>query len=400
MHTPPDPPIDVAAETDAGVIRSVVNAAKHGLVDRDVLVEVLVLAAIAGEHVLVVGPPGTAKSEAVRRVAGHLGGSYFEYLLGRFTEPNEIFGPVDIRRLRDGIVEVETAGMLPEAEVAFLDEVFLGSTAILNTLLGMLNEGVYRRGSTLKNCPLRLCVGASNSLPDDPALAAFADRFLVRVFVDQISDSRLEDLLDVGWRSGTRRGAVPGQVDDSDHSAGPVGSIATIDRLRATAASMDLSPIQPVIGTAIRRLRGAGIAITDRRAVHAQSLVAAAAAVAGRSTATVADLWPLPLIARTADAQVLARETLDDLLANSDSSALPFAAEELSLGPAARASRIESDCRALAESVSVEPGVPLGRDDRLRFEAVLREIDAGFGPEDLPPNLVPVRAWLVGAVQS
>ena len=97
---------------------------------------------------------------------------------------------------------------------------------------------------------------------------------------------------------------------------------------------------------------------------------------------------------------MLARETLDDLLANSDSSALPFAAEELSLGPAARASRIESDCRALAESVSVEPGVPLGRDDRLRFEAVLREIDAGFGPEDLPPNLVPVRAWLVGAVQS
>src|SRR4051812_4127930 len=155
-------------------VRAAIARAQMGLVDREPIAEAVVLCAVAGEHLLVVGPPGTGKSEAVRRVAEELGGTYFEYLVGRFTEPNELFGPIDLRRLREGVVEVETAGMLPEAEVAFLDEVFLGSTAILNTLLGMLNERVFRRGSPVLACPLRVCVGAANTLPDNPAPAPFA----------------------------------------------------------------------------------------------------------------------------------------------------------------------------------------------------------------------------------
>jgi MoxR-like ATPase len=155
-------------------IRAVVAQACHGLVQRETLVELLVLCPVAREHLLVVGPPGTAKSEAVRRIARGLGGAYFEYLIGRFTEPTEIFGPVNLRRLKEGFVETETAGMLPEAEIAFLDEVFLGSTAILNTLLAILNERTFRRGHTIMNCPLRVCVGASNRLPEDEHLAALA----------------------------------------------------------------------------------------------------------------------------------------------------------------------------------------------------------------------------------
>ncbi len=88
-------------ELPAAALRAAITTASAGLVDRETLVELVALAAVAGEHVLVVGPPGTAKSEAVRRVAGALGGRYFEYLLGRFTEPTEIFGPVDLRRLRE-----------------------------------------------------------------------------------------------------------------------------------------------------------------------------------------------------------------------------------------------------------------------------------------------------------
>ena len=190
----------------SGELRAAIRAAAAGLLERDALVEVLFLAAIAGEHVLVVGPPGTAKSQVVRRVAEQLGGSYFEYLLGRFTEPNEIFGPVDLRKLREGTVEIETAGMLPEADIAFIDEVFLGSTAILNTLLGILNERTFRRGSTVIEVPLRLCVGASNSMPTDPSLAAFADRFLVRMFVEPIDDGLMEDLLKTTWDAGVDGG--------------------------------------------------------------------------------------------------------------------------------------------------------------------------------------------------
>jgi MoxR-like ATPase len=141
---------------DVTAVREAVAAAQSGLVDRELIAEVVMLCAVAGEHALVVGAPGTAKSAAVRTIARQLGGTYFEYVLGRFTEPNEIFGPVDLRRLADGVVEIETAGMLPEAEIAFLDEVFLGSTAILNTLLGLLNERVFRRGATRLESPLRV----------------------------------------------------------------------------------------------------------------------------------------------------------------------------------------------------------------------------------------------------
>ncbi len=88
--------------------------------------------------------------------------------------------------------------MLPEADIAFLDEVFLGSTAILNTLLSLLNERTFRRGRTIMTCPLRVCVGAANSVPDDYTLSAFADRFLARLFVEPVADSRIEELLEAG----------------------------------------------------------------------------------------------------------------------------------------------------------------------------------------------------------
>lgn len=169
-------------------IRDAIRTATTGLIGRNQLAELIVLAAVAQEHLLVVGPPGTAKSAVVRRVAQAMGGRYFEYLLGRFTEPSELFGPVDLRKLREGTVETDVSGMLPEADIAFLDEVFLGSTAILNTLLGVLNERRFRRGHTQLDCPLRVCVGAANGLPEDEALAAFGDRFLLHLFVEAVPD--------------------------------------------------------------------------------------------------------------------------------------------------------------------------------------------------------------------
>src|SRR6516164_4352997 len=135
----------VDIEVMAASLRQAIADAANGLVERETLVELIILAAVAQEHLLVIGPPGTAKSAAVHRVAQATGGRYFEYLLGRFTEPNEIFGPVDLRKLREGTVETDVSGMLPEAEIAFLDEIFQGSSAILNTLLGILNERVFRR---------------------------------------------------------------------------------------------------------------------------------------------------------------------------------------------------------------------------------------------------------------
>src|SRR5271155_3858961 len=113
---------------------------------KDEVIRLMLVASIAGEHAVLVGPPGTAKSALIRTFARLLRASYFEYLLTRFTEPNEIFGPVDISAFREGRYERRTEGMLPEAEIVFLDEVFKSNSAILNALLTLLNERRYTSG--------------------------------------------------------------------------------------------------------------------------------------------------------------------------------------------------------------------------------------------------------------
>ena len=259
-------------------LRESITQASQGLIEREALVEVIALAAVAREHLLVIGPPGTGKSQAVRRFSTSIGGSYFEYLLGRFTEPGRVFGPIDIRRLKEGVFESVTAGMLPEAEVAFLDEVFQGSTAILNTLLGILNERRFRRGHTRVDCPLRVCIGASNELPEDESLAAFADRFLLRVFVEPVPDTHLEELLEGGWQSA--------------RSVEPCATTAHVDVLAEAVSRADMSGVRDRLAHAIRLLRGAGIGLSDRRAVKVQRVVAAAAVLDGRDSPTEVDLWP------------------------------------------------------------------------------------------------------------
>jgi MoxR-like ATPase len=370
-----------AWQGSAETLRLALTDAGRGLIEREALVETIALAAVAGEHLLVIGPPGTAKSEAVRRVARAVGGNYFEYLLGRFTEPSEIFGPIDLRRLREGVVETETAGMLPEAEIAFLDEVFLGSSAILNTLLGLLNERVFRRGHTIKQVPLRVCVGASNALPEDPALAAFADRFLLRSFVEPIPSPRLEDLLEGGWSLVT-------QTD------GQRASIADMDALANASRQADLGPVRPFLAHALRTLRAAGILLTDRRAVRVQRLIAAAATLAGRTSPTEADLWPLILALPTSEEQSLGRDSLRDLLTATENATLRAAAEEASLGPLVRAARLAAAGRqTLAERPETAEVGPLAV-WRLKLEGIVREIDAGFVPESLPHELAAVRTQI------
>lgn len=361
------------AERAAAALQAVVKQAAQGLIDREVLVELIVLGAIAHEHVLVIGEPGTAKSAAVRRVATALGGSYFEYLLGRFTEPSEIFGPIDLLELQRGKLETRTTGMLPEAQIAFLDEVFQGSSAILNTLLGVLNERKFRRGHALRDVPLRLCVGASNALPDNPSLAAFADRFLIRVFVSPVADSELEALLTAGF------------AEHGPNEA--LASMQDVDVLARAVDRTDLSAVQSRLAESIRTLRRAGIALSDRRIVRAQRLVAAASVLAGRARASFADLWPLVYAVPTEVEQVTAREVLQALLKEAESP-LAAAALDASAGLLARAQRIE---RVATELLAEHPPEAEQSAWRLKLEAICREIDATFAPDALPAALQPIR---------
>lgn len=366
----------------AASIRSVADRASHGLVDRRALVESVLLAAVAQEHVLVVGPPGTAKSQAVRQLAESVGDRYFEYLISKFTEPSEIFGTVDLAELRAGRVVVDTTDMLPEAQLAFLDEIFLGSSAILNTLLGILNERVYRRGHTVRYCPLRICVGASNELPTDPTLAAFADRFLVRIFVERVADPFLEDLLSAGWESSRR--PVPGDTD-------PIGGI--LDVAASFVDQVDLSSTRPLLAQAVRLLRRRGIDLSDRRVVRTQRLIAAAAVLDGRTVASPADLWPVVLVIPTHADQVRGEEILHELLLETRNQVATAAAEETSHGPAARAARLVDAAR---EALAAAPDEAR----RLRLEGLAREIDASFDREALPAELAALRSQIVEALSE
>lgn len=369
----------------AARLRDAIREATDGLIDREHLAELLILAAVAQEHLLVIGPPGTAKSAVVRRVAQSLGGNYFEYLLGRFTEPSELFGPVNLNKLREGLVETDIGGMLPEAEIAFLDEVFLGSTAILNTLLGLLNERQFRRGHTRIACPLRVCVGAANGLPEDESLAAFADRFLLHVFVDAVPDARLEDLLAGGWQM-------------SRHDVVARAELASLDTLNRAVPEVDMAGVRGDLAHAIRQLRQANIFLSDRRIVKAQRLIAAAAVLAGRMQAQRADLWPLLYAIPTASGQQGARETLREMLADARHPLLHAVVEEAAQQPLSRVARmLESGTRLLADD-SAPAAEAAGV--RQQIEALLREIDANFAAIDLPAELATCRSALATKAAS
>ena len=141
-----DHPADFRLILARRLTTDVLGPLKSTFVDKDEIVDLLGICLVGGENLFILGPPGTAKSAIVHELASRIEGRSFDYLLTRFTEPSEIFGPFDIRRLRDGDLVTNTEGMLPEASLVFLDELLNANSAILNSLLMVLNERVFRRG--------------------------------------------------------------------------------------------------------------------------------------------------------------------------------------------------------------------------------------------------------------
>jgi len=308
------PPVN--PETVQRLRSDVLDPLRQRFAGRDELIELLALVLVAGENLLIVGPPGTAKSELVAELARRLDGRYFEYLLTRFTEPSELFGPVDITRLREGEITTRTRGMLPEAEIAFLDEVFNAGSAILNTLLGILDNGVFRRAGETRRAPLISVLGATNSVPDDPELRALEDRFAVRIEVDLLGDRQIGTLLERGWA--IERSRLSPRGDNDAHTS---FSCDELRELHRAVAACDVTAVRPPLETAIRRARAGGVRLSDRRAVKLQRLAAASAVLCGRVTALPTDLWPLRYIWERSDDRPILEEIVDELTVASDDGA-------------------------------------------------------------------------------
>tara|TARA_R110002096_G_scaffold292224_2_gene486603 strand:+ start:45397 stop:46611 length:1215 start_codon:yes stop_codon:yes gene_type:complete len=294
MEVPPQNPspgpgqsVDVAKlGTQFQEIARILNS--HFL-DKQEIIRLLIISAIAGEHMVLVGPPGTAKSALIRMFAKLVNASYFEYLLTRFTEPNELFGPVDIRAFREGQYTRRTEKMIPEAEIVFLDEIFKSNSAILNSLLAVINERRYSNGPDIMQVPLISLYAASNEAPNDENLSAMFDRFLLRVLSKNLDSYHFHELLNRGVANEVRR------MSGDSSGLKPVISADELRHLHANFGKYMSFPedFMAKYKGLIFQIRSEGITVSDRRAVKLLKLFAAAAIFDGRKQVNDSDFFIL-----------------------------------------------------------------------------------------------------------
>jgi MoxR-like ATPase len=259
-------------------VEKVFSALRSGLVERDEALWLSLLAALSGEHFLLIGPPGTAKSTLARRLHLAFRGRYFERLLTRFSVPEEIFGPLSLRGLERDVYERLTDGYLPTASIAFLDEIFKANSAILNALLGVLNERVIDQGPRRDAVPLVCLIGASNELPDSEELAALSDRFILRYEVGPVSQDAFAELVSAA----DVRDPLP------EHLAFDEDELRTI---REAAREVALPPcVMDFVRDLRARLAGQGIYVSDRRWRKSFDVLRVSAKIGDREAVGLSDL--------------------------------------------------------------------------------------------------------------
>mgnify|MGYP001195818184 FL=1 len=259
-------------------LRKIRAELKARYLERDEVIDGAFCALLTGSHLLLVGPPGTAKSQLANDVCRRIEGAhYFQWLLTKFTTPEELFGAVSLKGLENDEYRRVTAGKLPEAHIAFLDEIFKASSSILNTLLTVMNERIFYNGTEKTAIPLITLFGASNELPsEEDELEALYDRFLLRYVVDYIKeDFRFLKMLN----------------SDDGETGGLTITSSELESCAAGAREVAVpSNILKLISRIRKELAKKGIVPSDRRYKHSVSLLKARAYLEGRGSVSEEDL--------------------------------------------------------------------------------------------------------------
>lgn len=266
-------------------LQQIESELKTELLEREEAIRAALVAIISKTHLVLLGPPGTAKSLLVTTIADRFcdpagnGLSYFVYLLTRFTTPEELFGPVSVHGLKNDTYQRITTHKLPETELAFLDEVFKASSAVLNSLLEVLNNRVYDNGTTRQSVPLLSLFGASNEMPQGEDLEALWDRFMLRLQVGYLTEGSFAKLLQSSVNSqGVKTRTTLSQAD-----------LATL-QAQAEAMPIPVSILLTLVSLRRDLEQQKGIIASDRRWVQALRILQAHALIEGRDSVEEDDL--------------------------------------------------------------------------------------------------------------